>query len=147
MQQWSQNWDGFNERAREPSQAAEVQQSRIAYLEQVLTKLQERSQQHQAELETLSAEPADEAVSPLSAKIEQADCEIESREAEMADLRGQLTDSQSQIEQSRRQQDDIRAALQETRGHIASLTALQEAASDDRERAALGNWIETESAV
>ena len=145
MQQWSQNWDGFNERAREPSQAAEVQQSRIAYLEQVLTKLQERSQQHQAELETLSAEPADEAVSPLSAKIEQADCEIESREAEMADLRGQLTDSQSQIEQSRRQQDDIRAALQETRGHIASLTALQEAASDDRERAALGNWIETES--
>ena len=42
MQQWSQNWDGFNERAREPSQAAEVQRSRIAYLEQVLTKLQER---------------------------------------------------------------------------------------------------------
>ena len=145
MQQWSQNWDGFNERAREPSQAAEVQQSRIAYLEQVLTKLQERSQQHQAEWETLSAEPADEAVSPLSAKIEQADREIESREAEMAELRGQLTDSQSQIEQSRQQQDDIRAALQETRGHIASLTALQEAASDDRERAALGDWIETQS--
>ena len=145
MQQWSQNWDGFNERAREPSQAAEVQQSRIAYLEQVLTKLQERSQQHQAEWETLSAEPADAAVSPLSAKIEQADREIESREAEMAELRGQLTDSQSQIEQSRQQQDDIRAALQETRGHIASLTALQEAASDDRERAALGDWIETES--
>ena len=145
MQQWSQNWDGFNERAREPSQAAEVQQSRIAYLEQVLTKLQERSQQHQAELETLSAEPADEALSPLSAKIEQGDREIEGREAEMTDLRGQLTDSQALIEQSRQQQDDIRAALQETRGHIASLTALQEAASDDRERAALGDWIEKES--
>ena len=145
MQQWSQNWDGFNERAREPSQAAEVQQSRIAYLEQVLTKLQERSQQHQTEWETLSAEPADEAISPLSAKIEQSDREIDSREAEMANLRGQLTDSQSAIEQSRQQQDDIRAALQETRGHIASLTALQEAASDDRERAALGDWIETES--
>ena len=145
MQQWSQNWDGFNERAREPSQAAEVQQSQIAYLEQVLTKLQERSQQHKGEWETLSAEPADEAVSPLSAKIEQADHEIESRGAEMAELRGQLADSQSQIEQSRQQQDDIRAALQETRGNIASLTALQEAASDDRERAALGDWIETES--
>jgi len=145
MQQWSQNWDGFNERAREPSQAAEVQQSQIAYLEQVLTKLQERAQQHKGEWETLSAEPADEAVSPLSAKIEQADHEIESRGAEMAELRGQLADSQSQIEQSRQQQDDIRAALQETRGNIASLTALQEAASDDRERAALGDWIETES--
>jgi chromosome segregation protein len=145
MQQWSHNWDGFNERAREPSQEAKVQQSRIAYLEQVLTKFQERLQQHQAEWEALSAEPADEAVSPLSAKIEQADCEIESQEAEMADLRGQLADSQALIEQSRQQQDDIRAALQETRGHIASLTALQEAASDDQERAALGDWIETES--
>ena len=145
MQQWSQNWDGFNERAREPSQAAEVQQSRIVYLDQVLTKLQERSQQHQAELEALSAESADEAVLPLSGKIEQADREIESRAAEITDLRGQLTDSQALIEQSRQQQDDIRAALQETRGHIASLTALQEAASDDRERAALGDWIKTES--
>ena len=145
MQKWSQSWDGFNERARAPSQAAEVQQSRIAYLEQVLTKLQERSQQHQAEWETLSAEPADEATSPLSTKIEQADHEIESREAEMSDLRGQLTDSQSLIERSRQQQDDIRAALQETRGQIASLTALQEASSDERERAALGDWIETES--
>ena len=145
MQQWSQNWDGFNERAREPSQAAEVQQSRIAYLEQVLTKLQERSQKYQTEWETLSAEPASEAASPLSAKIEQSNREIESREAEMDNLRGQLTDSQSLIEQSREQQDDIRAALQETRGHIASLTALQEAASDDRERSALGDWLEIES--
>ena len=45
VQAWSQNWDAFNERGREPSQTAEVQQSRIAYLEQVLTKLQERLQQ------------------------------------------------------------------------------------------------------
>ena len=145
MQQWSQNWDGFNERAQEPSQAAEVQQSRIAYLEQVLTKFQERSQQLQTECGALSAEPAGGGVSALSAKIEQVDREIETREAEIANLRGQLTDSQSAIEQSRQQQDDIRAGLQETRGHIASLTALQEAASDDRERAALGDWIETES--
>ena len=145
MQQWSQNWDGFNERARGPSQVAEVQRSRIAYLEQVLTTLQERSHEQQAEWETLSAEPANESVSPLSAKIEQAGREIESREAEMTDLRGQLTDSQALIEQSRQQQDEIRAALQEMRGHIASLTALQDAASDDRERSALGDWIETES--
>ena len=111
----------------------------------MLTKLQERSQQLQTEWGTRSAEAAGGGVSALSAKIEQVDREIETREAEIANLRGQLTDSQSAIEQSRQQQDDIRAGLQETRGHIASLTALQEAASDDRERAALGDWIETES--
>ena len=54
IQTWSQTWDQFNERAREPSQTAEVQQSRIAYLEQVLTKLQERLHQQKDEWESLS---------------------------------------------------------------------------------------------
>ncbi len=56
-----------------------------------------------------------------------------------------MTESQTAIEQGRQQQDAIRATIQENRGHIASLTALQEGASDDRERIALSDWIETES--
>jgi predicted nucleic acid-binding Zn-ribbon protein len=56
-----------------------------------------------------------------------------------------LTESQTAIEQGRQQQDAIRATIQENRGHIASLTALQEGASDDRERIALSDWIETEA--
>ena len=76
VQQWSQNWDGFNERAREPSQTAEVQQSRIAYLEQVLTKLQERGQTQKAELESCPRSRLDEASSPFAAKLAQADRDI-----------------------------------------------------------------------
>jgi chromosome segregation protein len=145
VQVWSQGWDGFNDRAQGPSQTAEVQQSRIVYLEQVLTKLQERLQQHQSESESLASDQGESAVEPLQANIDKADHDIHNKEQDIQALQKQLTDSQAAIEQGRQQQDAIRASIQETRGHIASLTALQEGASDDRERIALSDWIETES--
>lgn len=145
VQVWSESWDTFNERAREPSQAAEVQQSRIAYLEQVLNKLQERNQQYRIDLEALRSDTEDADGSPLVAKVEQADKDIVEREQAIQALQVQLAESQQQIESARTEQDDIRAAIQETRGHIASLTALQEAASDDGERIAVNDWMETEA--
>ena len=145
VQSWSQTWDGFNERARGPSQTAEVQQSRIAYLEQVLRKLQERIQQYRTEWEALDAGSEESEVSPLNAKIQQAEQNIAGREVEIQQIQRDLSDSQSTIEQSRQQQDEVRAAIQEARGHIVSLTALQEAASDDRERIAFNDWIASEA--
>src|SRR5690606_18477812 len=35
MQQWQHEWDKFNQKAAQPKQQAEVQQSRIQYLEQI----------------------------------------------------------------------------------------------------------------
>ncbi len=145
IQTWSHTWDQFNERAREPSQTAEVQQSRIAYLEQVLTKLQERLQQQKGEWESLSNTVADTSASPLEDKIGEADRNIAAFDEEIARLRKELEASQTAIEQSRQQQDDVRASIQETRGLMSSLVALQEAASDEKERIALNDWIEAES--
>jgi chromosome segregation protein len=145
VQAWSQNWDTFNERAREPSQSAEVQQSRITYLEQVLTKLQERNRQHQAELESLQSESEDAEIAPLVARVAETEREIQERERTITELQRDLAESQQKIESARAEQDDIRASVQEVRGHIASLTALQDAASDDRERVAVNDWVETEA--
>jgi chromosome segregation protein len=93
----------------------------------------------------LATDQDESAVEPLQDNIDRADRDIQSKEQEMQTLQKQLTESQAAIEQGRQQQDAIRAAIQENRGHIASLTALQEGASDDRERIALSDWIETES--
>lgn len=140
VEQWSQTWDSFNEAAQGPSKTAEVQQSRIVYLEQVLTKLQERKQQLQAEQASLD-NPVDAAATPFAANIEQADRTITELEAQIAESQHQLRESQTAIEQARGEQDDVRALIQESRGHIASLTALQQAAPDDRARIALDDWI------
>ena len=133
-QTWSQNWDGFNERAREPSQSAEVQQSRIVYLERVITNLKERLHQQRAEWESLSDSTGDITESPLDARIAEADRKIAGFAAETGRLKQDLAVSHTSIERSRQQQDDIRARIQETRGLMASLVALQEAASDEQER-------------
>ena len=136
-QSWSQNWDGFNERAREPSQTAEVQQSRIAYLEQVIANLKERLHQQRAEWESLSDSTGDVTESPLDARIAKADQKIAGFAVEIGRFKQDLAVSHTSIERFRQQQDDIRARIQETRGLMASLVALQEAASDEQERAAL----------
>ena len=43
MHEWQHQWDEFNQHAAEPRQQAEVQQSRIQHVEQVLQRLQERT--------------------------------------------------------------------------------------------------------
>ena len=57
MHEWQHEWDVFNHQAAEPRQQAEVQQSRIQHLEQVLQRLQERSNQLADELRNLAAKP------------------------------------------------------------------------------------------
>jgi len=140
VEQWSQTWDSFNEAAQVPSKTAEVQQSRISYLEQVLTKLQERRQQLQEEQGALDT-AVDVSATSFAKEIEQADRHIAELEAQIADIQQQLSESQAAIEQARVEQDNVRAVIQESRGHIASLTALQQAAPDEEERVALDDWI------
>lgn len=140
FEHWSQTWDSFNEGAQGPSKSAEVQQSRIVYLEQVLNKLRERRQQLREEQASLDTS-VDASVIPFAADIEQADRNIAELEAQIADLQRQLTESQTAIEQARVEQDNVRASIQEIRGQSASLTALQQATPDDRERIALDDWV------
>jgi len=140
VEQWSQTWDSFNEAAQVPSKTAEVQQSRITYLEQVLTKLQERRQQLQEEQGALDTS-VDVSATSFAKEIEQADRNIAELEAQIADIQQQLSESQTAIERARVEQDNVRAVIQESRGHIASLTALQQAAPDEGERIALDEWI------
>ena len=140
VEQWSENWDSFNEGAQGPSKTAEVQQSRIAYLEQVLGKLQERRQQLQQEQAALDVS-GDTGGAPYLANIEEADRTITELESQISNLQQELSESQSAIEQARSEQDSVRATIQESRGHIASLTALQQATPDDRARIALDDWV------
>ena len=76
----------------------------------------------------------DTSVSPLEDQIGEADRNIAAFDDEIARLKEALAASQTDIEQSRQQQDDVRASIQETRGLMTSLVALQEAASDEQER-------------
>ena len=51
MHNWQHQWDEFNQHAAEPRQQAEVQQSRIQHVEQVLQRVQNRTRQLEQEKE------------------------------------------------------------------------------------------------
>ena len=56
MNEWQSRWDDFNQQAAVPRQEAEVQQSRIVYLEQVLRRLHERIQRLERDRNELARE-------------------------------------------------------------------------------------------
>ena len=60
MQNWQQAWDEFNQKSASPRQQAEVQQSRIQHLEQLLRRLTERQQALSKEANSFQASPAEE---------------------------------------------------------------------------------------
>jgi chromosome segregation protein len=141
MHGWQQQWDEFNQHAAGPRQQAEVQQSRIVHVEQVLQRLQERTEQLQEEKSALAVGPADTEVQSLSeqlAKIELAMAEHERRSGSLVDTLAATRDNRTQLSSELNQ---VRSGLQQMRGRRASLEALQQAAMEDGSEG-VGEWLQ-----
>ena len=141
MHGWQQQWDEFNQHAAGPRQQAEVQQSRIVHVEQVLQRLQERTEQLQGEKSALAASPPDAEVQSLSdqlAEIELAMAEHEQRSESLVETVAATRDNRTQLSSELNQ---VRSGLQQMRGRRASLEALQQAAMEDGSEG-VGEWLQ-----
>src|SRR5690554_503127 len=141
MQQWQAEWDDFNQRAAEPRQRAEVQQSRIQHMEQVQQRLLMRTdklKQQKSELGELESEAV---LDPLQESLAEQELLAEEKhqalEKEAISLDEQRTRAQSIGEQL----DTARSRLQSLRGRQASLEALQQAALGEKS-SAVSDWLE-----
>ena len=94
MQSWQQSWDEFNQKSASPRQQAEVQQSRIQYLEQLMRRLTERQQALSTEASSFKASPAEEEMASIQEML--SDAEL-AREA----IEKQRVDNSAEIEQLR----------------------------------------------
>ncbi len=143
MHNWQHQWDEFNQHAAEPRQQAEVQQSRIRHVEQVLQRIQERTRQLEEEKLSLTAGSADEEIQTLGeqlAEIELVMAEYEGRGEALVD---QLAGTRDQSSRLSGELNQVRSRLQQKRGRQASLEALQQAAMNDGNQA-LGAWLEAQ---
>ena len=96
MHDWQHQWDEFNQHAAEPRQQAEVQQSRIQHVEQVLQRIQGRTRQLDEEKQGLAASPADaeiEALGEQLAEIELTMAEHEDRSESLVETLSSTRDS------------------------------------------------------
>ncbi|WP_341303051.1 chromosome segregation protein SMC [Pseudomonas sp. TMP25] len=139
MQAWQVQWDGFNQRSAEPRRQADVQQSRIAQLEQSLERLAERQRRLTDELQQLAADPQDAAIIELSEQIAASDIGLEALQREEEQQTERLQQLRTDLQQAGQSQQQAQGELQRLNGRLASLEALQQAALDPGKGA--GDWL------
>ncbi|MCP5164436.1 MAG: chromosome segregation protein SMC [Pseudomonadales bacterium] len=143
MHDWQQRWDEFNQVAAQPRQQAEVQQSRIRHLEQVLQRVQGRIRQLQEEQQGLAPGPADEEITLLGEQLAELELVMAGHEEHSESLVEQLSASREHGNRLSGELNQVRSTLQQKRGRQASLEALQQAAMDDGD-ASVGQWLQVQ---
>ena len=144
MQQWQMEWDEFNQRASEPRQKAEVQQSRIQHLEQVQSRLLERIRKLDDEKSQLTAGDVEEEIAELSEQLSELELdgeEMRGRNEQIGDDINELREANNQISNTL---DEKKSRLQTLRGRHASLEALQQAALGEQNKV-VTRWLENQN--
>ncbi len=141
MQEWQSLWDLHNEQAAQPSQTAQVERTRMEQLEKQVNQLKQRHEKIEEEKRKLVGDD-------LEIELEQLREQSETEEMKKSEMQDKVSDVIEQIRNQRelstqfgRDEDALRRQLNESRGHLASLEALQKAALGKNENA-VGGWLE-----
>ncbi len=141
MHQWQQKWDEFNQAAAAPRQQAEVQQSRIQHLEQVLKRIQGRIAQLEQERESLGSGGDDGELEILAEQLAELEMQVEAHSGRGEEFAGKISAARERSASLSDQLNQLRSRTQQLRGRQASLEALQQAAREDSSQG-VGAWLE-----
>jgi chromosome segregation protein len=140
MNQWQQTWDEFNQQSAAPRQQAEVQQSRIQHLEQLLRRLSERQESLATEASSFQASPAEEEMASIQDQLNDAELARKSIDSQRQENSQEIEAARSSEKELGTALDQARSRQQTLEGRRASLEALQQAAmGDDAEK----QWLES----
>lgn len=128
MQKWQSDWDGFNQKAEEPRQIAEVQQSRIQQLEAIVGRGIERKSGLENEQQGLTELPKDSSATGAVKEITQLEVSLDSHLVLNAELGFNIETDRQKLRDCIEELDGVRIELQTAKGRQASLEALQQAA-------------------
>ena len=140
MQRWQNDWDSFNQRAAEPRQRAEVQQSRIQHLEQVQQRLLQRIEKLREEKTNLQDSSEDESINELTEQLAELDLVADEKRIQLDAFVEQLDSTRNDNNRFVNELDQARSQLQKMRGRHASLEALQQAAMGEKNKA-VTQWL------
>jgi chromosome segregation protein len=140
LTQWQLDWDAFNQRAEEPRQVAEVEQSRIQQLESIVARGLERRRKLEDENRSLAEGPVDDSVSESSIAVLLLEETLTTLQAKSRALNLSIEEHRAAISNGSDNLNEIRSELQAAKGKQASLDALQQAAlGQDNE--SLNQWL------
>jgi len=137
-----QEWETFNQHAAERRQAGEIQQSRIALLEDSIERTKARLQVLAADVERISGQATEQEVAPLEAMLSTQEEQQQRIESEIFELLQALNECRAGNEQTASMLNEKRQRQQNLTGRLSSLEALQEAALGQGGEES--NWLETQ---
>ena len=141
MHDWQQNWDQFNQSAAEPKQTAEVQQSRIQYLDQVQQRLLQRKEKIGDELSALEKDHEEDDLGLQVEELSELELSIEEQNNRVAGKTEQIQSLRELQERHNVTRSELQTQLQQSRGRLASLEALQTAALGRENNTDLHAWL------
>ncbi|MFL0809295.1 MAG: chromosome segregation protein SMC [Agarilytica sp.] len=141
MHLWQQDWDHFNQKAAEPRQQAEVQQSRIKYLDQVQQRIIERIDKLEIERDNLVVGDVKDEIDELEENLAEATVTLDDKKLEIEGLTEQVETKRDSLSDLNEARDELRSKFQTNKGRLASLEALQQAALAGESKVA-NQWLE-----
>lgn len=141
MQEWQLSWDSHNERAAAPSQTAQVERTRMEQLEKHVLQLKQRLEKIEDEKRRLVGDDLEIELEQLREQSETSEMQKSEMQDKVSDVIEKIRNQREVSSQFNRDEDELRRQLNETRGRLASLEALQKAALGKNENA-VGGWLE-----
>ncbi|MEE2802950.1 MAG: chromosome segregation protein SMC [Pseudomonadota bacterium] len=133
LEGWQTRWQIFTQRAAEPAREQEVQRARIAQLENVDSRAQERLARFDDEYQLLLDDEDSLDLDHLRAVVERGSITLESQQVALAETLVQMADEREAETQLRNNLDQVRQLLHTADTRLSSLRELQVAALGDED--------------
>jgi chromosome segregation protein len=140
MVHWQEQWDELTRQLSGPHEAAQVERARMEQFERQLTQLEQREARLNDELSGLSVDDLNSELESLQAQGLNASAQYEHHQTKLNTILKALEDRRERNEELDQQFDEARNQLQNLRGQLISLEALQEAALGKRQKE-ITDWL------
>ncbi|MBU6420518.1 MAG: chromosome segregation protein SMC [Gammaproteobacteria bacterium] len=140
LQAWQERWEAFNREANEHAQGAEVARTRIEHLDRQLAQEFQRREKLLQERSGLPAGAKRSDVAGLDEALRKAEAARTQLQAKLERATQELEGLRESDQQLTAALHDLRSRLEDQRGRLASLDALQQAALG-RSRTQVGEWL------
>ncbi len=141
MHDWQSAWDAFNRDSNAASQTAQVERTRIDHLERQLAQLAQRLERIEQEARQLDSSALEGEISELQQTAGEREQKARTLQEELERLRSHIENLREQNRSQQRGLHEAQSALQDQRGRLSSLQALQQAALGDQDGTVV-QWLE-----
>jgi chromosome segregation protein len=137
---WQQRWDAHAREQAEATRAADVERTRVDYLDRQAVDAERRKEQLAGERGGLDVDALAQSLAALQAQHDEQKTALDAMAGEVESRKQAVTELQDQQRNAQTELSNVRREAQEKRGRLSSLETLQHAALG-QEQGAAAEWL------